>query len=107
MLVFSFIISIVINLLTKYPYHTIPGDSPIRTAKKSRLVATLFCGAYSAHLFSLLRKRAHDHELGGPPRPLSPSGFAPNVLLFRIVYTGSNFKKVPKLCLPFCDDSVS
>ena len=33
MLVFSFIISIVINLLTKYPYHTIPGDSPIRTAK--------------------------------------------------------------------------
>ena len=33
MLVFSFIISIVINLLTKYPYHTIPGDSPIHTAQ--------------------------------------------------------------------------
>ncbi len=33
MLVISFIISMVINLLTKFPYHTIPGDSPIRTAQ--------------------------------------------------------------------------
>ena len=40
-------------------------------------MATLFCGAYIAHLFSLLRKRAHYHSLGGPPGPLSPSGFAP------------------------------
>ena len=83
MLVFSFIISIVINLLTKYPYHTIPGDSPIRTAKKSRPVAALFCSAYLAHLFSSLRERAHYHSLGGPPGPLSPSGFAPNALLLR------------------------
>ena len=72
MLVISFIISMVINLLTKFPYHTIPGDSPIRTAKKSRLVAALFCGAYSAHLFISQRESSHYHELGGPPGPLSP-----------------------------------
>ena len=35
--------------------------------------------------FSLLRKRAHYHSLGGPPGPLSPSGFAPNVLHLREV----------------------
>ena len=58
-------------------------------------MAALFCGAYIAHLFSSLRERAHYHSLGGPPGPLSPSGFAPNVLLFRIVYTVSNFKKYP------------
>ena len=46
-------------------------------------MAALFCGAYIAHLFSLLRKRAHYHSLGGPPGPLSPSGFAPNALLLR------------------------
>lgn len=46
MLVFSFIIYMVINLLTKFPYHTIPGDSPIRTAKqKPPIAAFLFCGA--------------------------------------------------------------
>ena len=64
-------------------------------------MAALFCGAYIAHLFSSLRERAHYYELGGPPGPLSPSGFAPNVLLFCVVYTESNFKKVPKLCLTF------
>ena len=53
----------------------------------------LWCVAPS---FSLLRKRAHYHKLSGPPEPLSPSGFAPNVLLFCVIYTESNFKKVPK-----------
>ena len=78
MLVFSFIISIVINLLTKLPYHTIPGYSPIRTAKQKAANSGFFVLWCVAPCFSLLRKRAHYHSLGGPPGPLSPSGFAPN-----------------------------
>ena len=48
-------------------------------------MAALFCGAYIAPFFSSLRERAHYHSLGGPPGPLSPSGFAPNVLHLREV----------------------
>ncbi len=57
---------------------------PIRTAKKSRQMAALFCGAYIAPFFSSLRERAHYHSLGGPLGPLSPSGFAPIRLHIRM-----------------------
>ncbi len=45
-------------------YHQYPPYRPIRTAKKSRPRAALFCGAYIAPFFSLLRRSAPKETLG-------------------------------------------
>ena len=71
------------------------GSSPIRTAKKSRPVAALFCGAYIAHLFSLLRKRAHYHSLGGPPGRSHPPGSPQMYCIFWLFIQNLISKKCP------------